>query len=339
MTAACLHVVADVSYSPRLAQTLKTKEFCGLSMNAPVPSLTLRVLTVNTHKGFAFLSRRFVLSELREAVRAVGADLVFLQEVQGSHAGNSASVAGWPEAPHYEFLAEALWPEFAYGRNAVYPHGHHGNAVLSKFPIVAYENRDVSIDGHETRGLLHCMLRLPGHPLDLHAICVHLGLKESHRRQQLALLAEVIRDQVPADGAADRRRRLQRLGGPGARILEESAGLREVFVHSNGRSAKNLPGELSAAAARPHLRAQRARPRAAAAAAPAVVAPVRPRAAGGGDRPVSTRWRSGNRVRLLENGEEFFPAVFEAIARRGTRSSSRPSSCSRTRSAWSCTRR
>jgi cardiolipin synthase len=28
---------------------------------------------------------------------------------------------------------------------------------------------------------------------------------------------------------------------------------------------------------------------------------------------VSARWRSGNRVRLLENGEEYFPAVFEAI--------------------------
>ena len=28
---------------------------------------------------------------------------------------------------------------------------------------------------------------------------------------------------------------------------------------------------------------------------------------------MSTRWRSGNRVRLLENGEEYFPAVFEAI--------------------------
>ena len=26
------------------------------------------------------------------------------------------------------------------------------------------------------------------------------------------------------------------------------------------------------------------------------------------------RWRSGNRVRLLENGEAYFPAVFEAIA-------------------------
>lgn len=213
-------------------------------MDNPSTPTTLRVLTVNTHKGFAFLSRRFVLNELREAVRAVGADLVFLQEVQGSHAGNSASVEGWPEAPHYEYLADALWPEFAYGRNAVYPHGHHGNAVLSKFPIVAYENRDVSIDGHETRGLLHCVLRLPAHAADLHAICVHLGLKESHRRHQLALLAEVIRDHVPAAAPLIVAGDFNDWAAQANRILEESAGLREVFVHSNGRSARTFPARL-----------------------------------------------------------------------------------------------
>jgi endonuclease/exonuclease/phosphatase family metal-dependent hydrolase len=207
----------------------------------PLPPITLRVLTVNTHKGFAFLGRRFVLSELREAVRAVGADLVFLQEVQGSHAGNSASVAGWPETPHYEYLADALWPEFAYGRNAVYPHGHHGNAVLSKFPIVAYENRDVSVDGHETRGLLHCTLRLPGQATDLHAICVHLGLRESHRRHQLALLAEIIRDHVPATAPLIVAGDFNDWATQAHRLLETSAGLREVFVHSKGRAARTFP--------------------------------------------------------------------------------------------------
>ena len=59
-------------------------------------------------------------------------------------------------------MADALWPQFAYGRNAVYPHGHHGNAVLSKFPILRYENRDVSISGPEKRALLHCVLDVPG---------------------------------------------------------------------------------------------------------------------------------------------------------------------------------
>ncbi|HYQ51944.1 MAG TPA: EEP domain-containing protein, partial [Pseudomonas sp.] len=45
----------------------------------------LNVMTINVHKGFTALNRRFILPELREAVRATGADLVFLQEVHGSH--------------------------------------------------------------------------------------------------------------------------------------------------------------------------------------------------------------------------------------------------------------
>jgi endonuclease/exonuclease/phosphatase family metal-dependent hydrolase len=43
------------------------------------------VLTVNIHKGFTALNRRFILPELREAVRSVGADMVFLQEIHGTH--------------------------------------------------------------------------------------------------------------------------------------------------------------------------------------------------------------------------------------------------------------
>ena len=156
-------------------------------------------MTVNTHKGFAALNRRFILPELREAVRTVGADLVFLQEVLGTHSRHSQTIQNWPQAPHYEFLADELWPQFAYGRNAVYPHGHHGNALLSKYPIVRHENHDVSVGGLEARGLLHCVLRMPDRDRDLHAICVHLGLRESHRRRQLGLLCEIVAQRVPPD--------------------------------------------------------------------------------------------------------------------------------------------
>ena len=48
-------------------------------------STKLKVLTVNTHKGFTALNRRFILHELRDAVRILSADLVFLQEVLGEH--------------------------------------------------------------------------------------------------------------------------------------------------------------------------------------------------------------------------------------------------------------
>ncbi len=210
----------------------------------PADGTRIKVLTVNTHKGFTSFNRRFMLHDLRDAVRHVHADIVFLQEVLGTHARHAARLANYPEAPHYEFLADTIWPQFAYGKNAAYPHGHHGNAVLSKFPIVHHENRDVSLPGPERRGLLHCVLALPGPARHLHVFCVHLGLRESHRREQLLLLARMIQKEVPdglpvivAGDFNDWRRRAHD-------ILEKEAGLREVFVHANGRAAKTFPARF-----------------------------------------------------------------------------------------------
>ena len=200
--------------------------------------MSFTILTVNTHKGFGFLNRRFILHELREAVRSVSADIVFLQEVMGEHELHSARVADWPEAPHYEFLADTLWKEFAYGRNAVYPEGHHGNALLSKFPIVSFENRDVSQSGREQRGLLHCVLRLPGDTL--HAVCVHLGLAEAQRRREIELLCGLI-DELPRGvpllvaGDFNDWRLLAHSR------LARCAGLHEVFVQARGDAARTFP--------------------------------------------------------------------------------------------------
>ena len=214
-------------------------------MSGSPPTLTFKVLTVNTHKGFSFFNRRFILHELREAVRQVGADVVFLQEVQGAHEKHSARLSAWPESPHYEFLADSIWPDFAYGRNAVYPKGHHGNAVLSKFPIASYENRDVSISGPEKRGLLHCVLDLPPREgLQLHAICVHLGLQESHRRRQLELLCHMIEKEVPADAPLVIAGDFNDWRVQAHSILLKGAGLREVFAHAQGRAARTFPARF-----------------------------------------------------------------------------------------------
>ncbi|GAA4342950.1 endonuclease/exonuclease/phosphatase family protein [Variovorax defluvii] len=208
------------------------------------PPKSLKVMTVNTHKGFTMLNRKFILPELREAVRTVGADVVFLQEVLGTHSRHSSRIDNWPEAPHYEFLADTMWPQFAYGRNAVYPRGHHGNAVLSKFPIVHHKNHDVSIVGPEKRGLLHCILRLPSRTVDVHVICAHLGLAENHREQQLDLLCNIVRDEVPADAPLIVAGDFNDWRGRAHRILEEGAQLREVFVQALGRAARTFPARL-----------------------------------------------------------------------------------------------
>jgi len=205
-------------------------------------ALTLRLLTVNTHKGFTALNRRFVLHELREAVRAVSADVVFLQEVLGAHARHALRHPNWPTVPHYEFLADTIWSEFAYGRNAVYPHGEHGNAVLSKFPILHYTNVDVSTGrNHERRGLLHCVLTVPTIGQKVHAICVHLGLREHHRRRQLARLCELIEAEVPADEALMVAGDFNDWRVRAHSTLLRCAGLREVHVEAYGAAARTFP--------------------------------------------------------------------------------------------------
>ncbi|HJV60417.1 MAG TPA: endonuclease/exonuclease/phosphatase family protein [Albitalea sp.] len=206
-----------------------------------------RILTVNTHKGFTAFNRKFILHELREAVHAVGADIVFLQEVLGSHALHATRVPNWPSSSHYEFLADTMWHDFAYGRNAVYPHGDHGNAVLSKFPILRHENRDVSVNGHEERGLLHCVCRLPERDAgnaELHLVCVHLGLLESHRQQQIELLCHMIRDELPPDAPLVIAGDFNDWRLRGHAQIEGCAGVREVFVHARGRAAKTFPARF-----------------------------------------------------------------------------------------------
>jgi len=220
------------------------KRMLSTPIGTAAHGFTIRVLTVNIHKGLAFLSRRVVLPQLREAVRTVHADLVFLQEVQGASADAGDAADDALDAAHYEFLADQVWPQYAYGRNAVYPRGHHGNALLSKYPITRYDNHDASVDGHEPRGLLHCVLQPPEHSEPIHAICVHLGLREAHRERQLGMLCSTIRTEVPDSQllivAGDfndwRKRAHRRLAG--------CAGLQEVFVQAYGAAARTYPAGL-----------------------------------------------------------------------------------------------
>jgi endonuclease/exonuclease/phosphatase family metal-dependent hydrolase len=161
--------------------------------------MDLHVATYNIHKGFSQFNRRMVVHELRDRLRAVNADIIFLQEVQGSHARHAGRFHDWPPEPQYEFLADTVWGEFAYGRNAVYDHGHHGNAILSRFPIVAAENLDVSSHPFESRGLLHCEVKIPSSRLSVHCLCVHFALVEQGRRRQLHAMIDRIVELVPDD--------------------------------------------------------------------------------------------------------------------------------------------
>jgi len=102
----------------------------------------------------------------------------------------------------------------------------------------------VSVDGHEQRGLLHCVCRLPGRELDVHAICVHLGLQEGHRQRQIELLCHLIRDELPPEAPLIIAGDFNDWRLRGHAQIERCAGVREVFVHANGRAVKTFPARF-----------------------------------------------------------------------------------------------
>jgi endonuclease/exonuclease/phosphatase family metal-dependent hydrolase len=182
----------------------------------------LRVVSYNIHKGRSATGGRESLADLRLGLYGLRPDLVFLQEVQGRN-----QVRGSLDAQH-ESLAAALRMQAAYGCNAVRQSTDHGNALLSRYPILYYENQDVSDHRLEQRGLLHGVVRVGDVPV--HCLVVHLGLLAGGRSRQVQALADRIQRLVPAHEplliAGDFNDWTNRL----APLFVEQLGLVEVFA-------------------------------------------------------------------------------------------------------------
>jgi endonuclease/exonuclease/phosphatase family metal-dependent hydrolase len=202
------------------------------------------IATYNIHKGFSHLKRRMVIHELREKLRGLAADILFLQEVQGEHEHHAGRYANWPGKPQHEFIADRVWQEVAYGRTAVYGHGHHGNAMLSRFPILSTENQDISAHQYESRGLLHCTVKLGARGPALHCINVHLGLFERGRQWQIRALCERIKETVPEDEALIIAGDFNDWRHKAGRTLVEHLDVHEVFEAQRGRTARTFPSVL-----------------------------------------------------------------------------------------------
>jgi endonuclease/exonuclease/phosphatase family metal-dependent hydrolase len=158
----------------------------------------LRVATYNIHKGVQGMGprRRLEIHNLGHAVEQFDADIVCLQEVRKLHTREAEHFTRWPELPQADFLAPEGY-EAVYRTNAFTRHGEHGNAMLSRWPVVAHQHEDMSDHRFEQRGLLHCEVQAHGHTV--HIIVVHLGLIRASRMRQIAQLQLFIAREIPAD--------------------------------------------------------------------------------------------------------------------------------------------
>jgi len=203
-----------------------------------------RILSYNIHKGFTVGNVKFILQKIKQSIDVVHADVVCLQEVVGDNVRKKSRIKDWPVTSQFEFLADQTWSHYAYGKNAVYTEGHHGNAVLSRFPIESWKNDDISLTPFENRGLLHTILNNPEQKKPIHIFCVHLSLLERDRQRQLKMLSEKIREEVP-DGeplivAGDFNDWRQNA----SLILFKSLGMKEASLDLKGRHAMTFPSKL-----------------------------------------------------------------------------------------------
>ena len=159
--------------------------------------MKIRVATYNIHKGVTGIRGRPRIHAVRSALHAIDADILFLQEVQDRNE-RLVRHRAYPKSTQLDFLATSGYEHRAYGMNAVYQHGHHGNAILSRHPIGNFTNHDISDHMLEKRGMLHAVARPSrGNRTDVHLICVHLGLIKRSRVRQARFLIDFVQQEIP----------------------------------------------------------------------------------------------------------------------------------------------
>lgn len=140
-----------------------------------------RVATYNIHKCQG-MDRRVSPERIVNVLREVDADIIALQEVLAIRGrGNEHDQA--------HFIAEALGMEYRLGENRQLRGGAYGNLVLTRWPMNACVNHDISIQGREQRGCLRVDIQLPNEQL-LHVYNVHLGTSFTERRHQARRLLD-----------------------------------------------------------------------------------------------------------------------------------------------------
>ena len=155
-----------------------------------------RVVSYNIHKGVQGVGplRRLEIHNLSHALAQMDADLLCLQEVRKTHTGEARHFPHWPEQPQADFLAPAGYRAI-YRTNAYTRQGEHGNALLSRWPVVLHQHEDMSDHRLEQRGMLHAELDVAGR--SVHVLVVHLGLIRASRARQLRQLLRFLEREVP----------------------------------------------------------------------------------------------------------------------------------------------
>jgi endonuclease/exonuclease/phosphatase family metal-dependent hydrolase len=203
----------------------------------------IRVVSYNIHKGLSLGGIRHTLPEIREKLRQIDADIVFLQEAMGEQRLKRFSCPQWNGINQVAYLAQDNWPYMHYMPNSLHNRGHHGNAIISKFPLTIGDNTNLSTNPFEKRGLLHAFVDI-GKSFPLHLYCTHLNLLERDRQKQMQIIINTLRNTRNTDDSLllcgdfnDWRHNL-------TEKVSESLQLLEVHSHLTGSIPATFPSSF-----------------------------------------------------------------------------------------------
>jgi len=194
-----------------------------------------RIVTYNIHKCLG-MDRRERPLRIVEVLRETQADIIALQEV--------LSVEGAArERNQSRFIAEELGMNHYAGANRRLRGGTYGNVTLSRLPIDAAQNFDVTWSGRERRGCLRAdvVVEADGSERLLHVFNIHLGTAFIERRHQARRL---VSDEI-----------LNNAKLRGARVA-----IGDFNEWTRGLASRLLSSHLQSADVRYHLKGRRTYP-------------------------------------------------------------------------------
>jgi endonuclease/exonuclease/phosphatase family metal-dependent hydrolase len=150
--------------------------------------MTLRIASYNIHKSKGS-DGRFDPHRVIEVINALAADVLVLQEVD-------FRLGGRPSALPFDLLDSycPLLP-LAFPRTGPRSLGWHGQTILLRRNVELQALQPLTLPGLEPRGAL--IADLEGHIGPLRLVGVHLGLRRSDRRAQLAHIRTTLQASDP----------------------------------------------------------------------------------------------------------------------------------------------
>lgn len=148
-----------------------------------VPPEYITVMTYNIHHAVG-IDGIFDPDRIAKLIREYDVDLVALQEVDvETERVNGIHIM--------KYLADTLDMTWIFGKNLSFQGGGYGNGILSKYPVIFWENDHLqSFDHGEQRGLLQSVIDVKGMRIDFWNTHLDHRSDDRERRKSVSTILE-----------------------------------------------------------------------------------------------------------------------------------------------------